>query len=574
MKTRLQQIALQASVTLLLVASLACCNGRPAFPELNRAENLMEEKPDSALNILEKIPDSVQMSKQDQAMYYMLLTLAQDKNYITHTSDSIIKIAANYFEKQNDTPRAMLAYYCMGRVYTDMREAILAQECYLKALELGADSKDYSLLIKIHNNLGTLYAYQDINERALPMYKKVLQYLKLKPDSANTSFALRNIARIFSQIQQTDSAILYYKQALIYSTPLIKSSILLDMGNLFFDKKDYIEAEKYIDETLASTNNEKILLPTYLSKGCVFIERNLLDSAKLYLTQSLQSSNIYTKATSFRSLAQVALKENKLKDYVVYTEQHELLHDSITAYSHFENIRMTESMFNYQRITKEKNKFEKEAAERLILNYQVIIFSTLILLIGIIVYKRERDKKKRLLDLKEQQYKRSQQYIQNNLNQIALLEKMLSSKTIELSEAEIILYETQKAMLQMENRTIEKQQGIIQVMEEDLFKSSLYLKIHAEEDIQLNVYEWVELRLLIDSTYSDFTNRLVKLYNKISTEEIHVCYLVKINVPVKKIASIIHISGSGVSQCRRRLYKKFTNEKESTEKFDNFIAGF
>lgn len=573
MKTRLQQIALQASVTLLLVASLACCNGRPAFPELNRAENLMEEKPDSALNILEKIPDTVQMSKQDQAMYYMLLTLAQDKNYITHTSDSIIKIAANYFEKQNDTPRAMLAYYCMGRVYTDMREAILAQECYLKALELGADSKDYSLLIKIHNNLGTLYAYQDINEMALPMYKKVLQYLKLKPDSTNTSFALRNIARILSQTQQVDSAILYYKEALKYS-PNNRSSILVDLGNLFFAKKDYTDAAKYINEALGSIHNQKTLLPVYLSKGCILSEINQLDSAKFYLIQSTQSSNIYTKATSFRSLAQVALKENRLEDYVIFTEQNELLHDSITECSHFENIRITESMFNYQRITKEKNKFEKEAAERLILNYQVIILSILILLIGTIIYKRERDKKKRLLDLKEQQYKRSQQYIQNNLNQIALLEGMLSSKTIELSEAERILYETQKAMLQMENRTVEKQQGIIQVMEEDLFKSSLYLKIHAEEDIQLNVYEWVELRLLIDSTYSDFTNRLVKLYNKISTEEIHVCYLVKINVPVKKIASIIHISGSGVSQCRRRLYKKFTNEKESTEKFDNFIAGF
>lgn len=573
MKTHLQQIALQASVTLLLVASLACCNSRPAFPELNQAENLMEKNPDSALCILEKIPDTVQLSKQDQAMHYMLLTLAQDKNYITHTSDSTIKIAANYFEKQNDTPRAMLAYYCMGRVYTDMREAILAQECYLKALELGTDSKDYSLLIKIYYNLGDLYAYQDINERALPMYKKVLQYLKFKPDSANTSFALRNIARIFSQTQQVDSAVLYYKQALNYS-PKNRSSILVDLGNLFFDKKDYIEAEKYIDEALGSIHNPKTLLPVYLSKGRILITKNQLDSAKFYLTQSLQSTNIYTKATSLRRFAQIALKENKLKDYVVFTEQHELLHDSITECSHFENIRITESMFNYQRITKEKNKFEKEAAERLILNYQVIIFSILILLIGTILYKREQDKKKRLLDLKEQQYKRSQQYIQNNLNQIALLEKMLSSKTIELSEAERILYETQKAMLQMENRTIEKQQGMIQVMEEDLFKSSLYLKIHAEEDIQLNVYEWVELRLLIDSTYSDFTNRLVKLYNKISTEEIHVCYLVKINVPVKKIASIIHISGSGVSQCRRRLYKKFTNEKESTEKFDNFIAGF
>ena len=43
---------------------------------------------------------------------------------------------------------------------------------------------------------------------------------------------------------------------------------------------------------------------------------------------------------------------------------------------------------------------------------------------------------------------------------------------------------------------------------------------------------------------------------------------------VKKIAFIMHITSSGVSQCRRRLYKKFTGEPQNTEKFDRFIADF
>ena len=43
---------------------------------------------------------------------------------------------------------------------------------------------------------------------------------------------------------------------------------------------------------------------------------------------------------------------------------------------------------------------------------------------------------------------------------------------------------------------------------------------------------------------------------------------------IKKIAFIMHITSSGVSQCRRRLYKKFTGEPQNTEKFDKFISDF
>ena len=54
----------------------------------------------------------------------------------------------------------------------------------------------------------------------------------------------------------------------------------------------------------------------------------------------------------------------------------------------------------------------------------------------------------------------------------------------------------------------------------------------------------------------------------------YLCYLIKMQLSIKKIAFIMHITSSGVSQCRRRLYKKFTGEPQNTEKFDKFIADF
>lgn len=566
----LQNITSLVAIVLFLI--MGACNNHPQAPILLEVEKIIEEQPDSALSILNKVENINQLSEKDHATYCLLLTQAQDLNYITHTSDSLIKIAATYFEKSNDKHKASLSYYYMGRVNTDLHDALKAQEFYLKALEIGEKTKDYHLLAKICNNLGTLYNYQDIYDLALPMQKKALYYINMeqKQDTVNMSYILRNTARTFTLMNLEDSAVIYHKQALKYNI----SSILVDLGNIYIYKNEYVEAKKYIDLAQNSTTILKTLYPIYLSKGKLLSAMGQLDSAKYYLTQCSQSSNIYTQAGSLYHLAQVALKENDLNNYVKYTETYSTLRDSITKHSHFENIRIAQSMFNYQRIAKEKDQFEKKAAQRMIFIYQVIIIFFLTIAIFIFIFKREKIKKKRLTELKEEQYKRSQQYIENNNKQIFQLTETLHSKQEEMSEVERQLYEARKLMLEMENRQIFEKQGTILLLEKDFHNSSIYIRIHREDDIQLSPSEWEELHQLIDATYPDFTNRLIRLYPQISIEEIHICYLVKMQLSIKKIAFIMHITSSGVSQCRRRLYKKFTGEPQNTEKFDRFIADF
>ncbi|RGZ51203.1 hypothetical protein DW986_01915 [Parabacteroides merdae] len=570
----LQNITSLVAIVLFLI--MGACNNHPQAPILLEVEKIIEEQPDSALSILNKVENINQLSEKDHATYCLLLTQAQDLNYITHTSDSLIKIAATYFEKSNDKHKASLSYYYMGRVNTDLHDALKAQEFYLKALEIGEKTKDYHLLAKICNNLGTLYNYQDIYDLALPMQKKALYYINMeqKQDTVNMSYILRNTARTFTLMNLEDSAVIYHKQALKYSRPYNISSILVDLGNIYIYKNEYVEAKKYIDLAQNSTTILKTLYPIYLSKGKLLSAMGQLDSAKYYLTQCSQSSNIYTQAGSLYHLAQVALKENDLNNYVKYTETYSTLRDSITKHSHFENIRIAQSMFNYQRIAKEKDQFEKKAAQRMIFIYQVIIIFFLTIAIFIFIFKREKIKKKRLTELKEEQYKRSQQYIENNNKQIFQLTETLHSKQEEMSEVERQLYEARKLMLEMENRQIFEKQGTILLLEKDFHNSSIYIRIHREDDIQLSPSEWEELHQLIDATYPDFTNRLIRLYPQISIEEIHICYLVKMQLSIKKIAFIMHITSSGVSQCRRRLYKKFTGESQNTEKFDRFIADF
>lgn len=561
---------LLCSIALLFV--FTCCNNHPLLPELNQAEQIIETKPDSALKIIESIKNPEKLSEKEYATYCLLLTQAQDKNYVTHTSDSLIKIAVNYFEKQDDKCHTIFAYYYMGRVYSDLQDALQAQEYYLKALSIKENHTDNRMIARIYNNLGMIYAYQDIYEMALSMHKEALQYLKLEEvrDSINISFVLRNIARVFTLTNQADSAICYYEQAIQYSTPKNISSILNDLGNIYLNKQEYKEADESLNKAIAAATNQTAYYPIYLSKGELMIKTNQLDSAKYYLMLSLESPNIYTKAGSYYNLAKVAKALHNFEEYTSYMEQYLPLQDSTSKHSHFENIRVVQSMFNYQLIAKEKAKFEKESKDRMITIYQLITFVIAILTGSYFVYQKEMDKRKRLKDINEIRYRQSQQFIQDNERQIAKYATEIIDNKKQLSEVEKRFRETKKLMLEMENRRVHMYKGEARILEEGLYISEVYLKAH-RENAQFSKSEWLELQALIDATYVDFTKRLQTALPKISTEELHICHLVKIGVSVKIMASIINISASGVSQCRRRLYKKLTGKPENAEEFDKFI---
>ncbi len=531
----------------------------------------METASDSSLAILDNITSPEKLSEKEYAAYCLLLTQALDKNYYIHDSDSLIMIATNYYEKHNDLLPLALSYYYAGRVYSDMQDALQAQQYYLKALTLGESLNLPELLIKINSNLGTLYSYQDIYEMALPLYKKTLPLFENTNDSTNMSFVLRNIARVFTETQQQDSAIYYYQQAIKMATSQSISALQNGLGSLYLQTGKYSEAYDCIQKAIHSCNNPKLLYPFYLNLGEYYYKTAQYDSAQYYLNYSLQSPILYTQAGSLYFLAQIEKQKLDFKNYLKYWDKYEQLRDSIDHDSHFENIRIAQSMFNYQRIAEEKNKYEQEASRRMIIIYQILIIITALSIISFFFIKREQQKKKRLLDLKEKLYKQSLEYLEENKKKIALLEQELSSGQETIGDVKRQLFETKKLMLEMENRQISLKHDTMHLVEQDLRKSTLYTKLHQTEE-KMSDSEWSELFLLVDATYPNFKKGLLELCSRISLEELRICYLVKIDIPVKRIAILMNITSSGVSQCRRRLYKKLTKEAENAEKFDSFIA--
>ena len=126
----------------------ASCNNSAPYPHtLQQAESLMNARPDSALHLLAGMADSLAMLPEETQMYHHLLTIqAKDKQYITHTSDSLINRIVSFYEDYGDNERLMMAYFYQGSVYRDMNDAPRALKAFHQAIDAGKDTKNLTLL--------------------------------------------------------------------------------------------------------------------------------------------------------------------------------------------------------------------------------------------------------------------------------------------------------------------------------------------------------------------------------------------------------------------------------------------
>ena len=107
---------------LFFITGLMSCSHHSGLYE--QAEKIMSQHPDSVLTLLSTIQDVNDLSEKDRAMYYLLLTEAENKTYVKPTSDSLITIAVEYFDKTEDWERKAKAWYYRGRINQDLGDAL------------------------------------------------------------------------------------------------------------------------------------------------------------------------------------------------------------------------------------------------------------------------------------------------------------------------------------------------------------------------------------------------------------------------------------------------------------------
>ena len=119
---------------------LVSCDNRQTKSLLQDVETYIQERPDSALRVLRKVDSLTLNTKSLRARYSLLCAMALDKNYIDTTALSILEPTVAYYERLGSPQDKMLSCYYLGRIYANRKDYPNAVIFYSQALrESSAD---------------------------------------------------------------------------------------------------------------------------------------------------------------------------------------------------------------------------------------------------------------------------------------------------------------------------------------------------------------------------------------------------------------------------------------------------
>ncbi len=186
---------------------LFSCNGHSKHWEtLSQVESYIEERPDSALVVLEQINLSELSGKEEKAKYAVLYTQAKDKNYIDEKDLKLISEAKDYYEDLGNVRYKFLSLYYYGRILCNNEDYSSAIIAYTKAETLLEDLNDGYLAGLLYVQVGNIYrAFHEYN-KSLEAYKSAYYHYSTVGLEPHMSYALLDIGIAYWNVANTTIA--------------------------------------------------------------------------------------------------------------------------------------------------------------------------------------------------------------------------------------------------------------------------------------------------------------------------------------------------------------------------------
>ena len=571
-------------IGLILLANVFACQRETTYPlAMQQAESLMNTRPDSTLYLLQGMADNVSTLPEEAQMYYHLLTIqAKDKQYITHTSDSLINRIVSFYEEYNDNDRLMMAYYYQGRVYRDMSDAPRALKAFQRAEKFKSTNSE--LLTKVYSQMGYLFSYQGLYNEAIRANKACINVFRNLKQETKEYFALRDIARVYEAKEMEDSALHYYKKCyniVSENKDSVKlQNILSDLGRLYYNIGKTEEAK---DILLNLKRNSSLSDKSHidLTLGYIYKEQNLWDSACFHFQQVLLSDNKHKQYYSHKSLFSIEYIRGNHSLASEYAKEALAVKEEIDKVMQTEDITKINSLYNYQH-TEEENlqlKLTNESQKNKILLSLFALVCTITLACSIFSYQRKKSKEALrvahiLGQLEAEKHKQSLVAIKENEQKIAELSDLQKEAKHQNNHLLQELTLLQKEMMELRNREIKDTNNNEAIRIKTFEQSSLYgllKRASINDKINISAEDWNRIQSTLDFVYPHFRKRLQDLYPNLSIIEEQVCWLIKLSINPAGIARIVKRSNSAISNIRARLHKKIHKASGNSKTFDEII---
>lgn len=503
-------------------------------------------------------------------------------------------LALDYFEKEEDEQGLSRVYHEKGLLHFRQGEYSDALVTYKRALASYQNLNFTVGVAAISSSIGDVYRYIGDYPRALEYYLQGLKLAEELEDMPRIAALMNGLGLIYFQEKNYDEALEYFQQGLAMSEEMgyeiYIAAFVTNIADIHADRKDYEKALEFHLRSLQIEREQQNLdgqAQSLTSLGIAYEamgnNQKAINSFEASLTIADSIGAPRFVAMNCNNLSRIHRKENRLKSSLEYakralrsaTEQgfqvqissaHRNLAETHFAMNNYKNAypnyvaysTVKDSIFNEKKasqITEMKTKYETEKKEQKIASLQVekaaeafkrnayalgLMATFLIggLVIGWLNYRIRKSKR-----IMEQ-------------------ENLLTQEKIRSYEKELTRF-TQNAV-EKTNRIESLNQELEKVRKEIAGSCSEYSG-HLDKLMQSTILtekEWKEFKTLFEQVHPGFFSNLRTKYPDLSTSEIRMAALVKLNLTGKEISNMLGISHDSVNKSRYRLRKKLNLPKE------------
>ena len=578
-----------AYIVVILCMFLSCGIRREYKDALLLAESVMDEHPDSALQILDSLGQyESEFTRHFRMQYQLHRQNAVNKTSDKFTSNSLCQVLVHYFDRHGTVNERVLAHYLLGRAYTDMGEAPMALSKYQDAIS-AADTTvanfNYRTLSNVYAQMADLYHYQFLLTNEIEARGKASHYAFRAHQPKWGIYNQVLSASAYILLNKKDSAEIILKSSLEqyrkhgYTQEALRYSKAL--MHLYTNPPQRLtEAKALIDRFEAESElfDEHHELPPlqrqyYDYKGKYYEGINKLDSAEFYYRKTRYPNMDYTaQDPMYKGLLSVFTKRHQADSIAKYARLYCMANDSSIALKDRDAVAQMTATYNYNRLQKEAHKNEVKAYKTLLGLIIAAAVAVLALVAAFLVWKRFRRKyQQEIMQLKTEYANASYEY-EENLRELQLLE---SAHQENESERKRLLDENVE--LQSRIQELQKEKAISRNLSASaLFAEEPIVKRFHEIAVQplanVKEEEWVELTDTFAKSYPDLFLDLCQYCN--TPQSIRVCMLTVMGLGNNEQANLLGTTSSRISNVKLALNKALFNESSSRTLNKNLLVQY
>ena len=505
-------------IFLLLMAF--ACQPRPSMqPLLEEADSLLAANPDSVFLMLDTISNPEHYPENEYAAWCLLLTQARDMTGRTHTSDSLIRLATDYYREHGPSLEYATALYASARVASDLGRPDRAVQYYLEAEHFGEEANNYRLLYLVNSDLAQIYGHLQLEDSTLNVYKRALKYARLSKDRLATAKAECSLGQAYSLEEKWDTSIYYYERAIkiLLGTDSLNtiSAILNECVSDAISMKDWNLAKEYIrlQQTVPLAYREEHQSQIDLNKGRYYQGIGDINRSRNYLLKAALSENPYIRRDSYHLLYRLERQNRDNDKALAYLDAYKACKDSIEMHSEKETITRLPELY--------KNKLlQEQNADLRFKHYFYVAVSTSIILFLLCLYLIYRNR------------------FQKQIASLRGVMKSIKKLNLEIAEWK------KKYRLEKTFKT-----------NAEINKAVLLLQLK-EHPVPIEKEQWSELFLTIDILFDNFTKRLKDAYPDLTPIDFQYCCLFKAGFSIQQIAVLLMIDSKSVSRRKIEIRKR------------------